>query len=698
MLGRLGFQMGLMLCTAAAALAQSTSITYQGVLRDATAPVNDQVDFEFSLFDAAVGGTQVGPLLTASDVGVVDGLFAVELDFGAGVFDGTPVWLRIDVRAPHDPGDTLPFVPLSPRQPVTPAPYALYALDGPGGASVWSQSGSDAYYDTGNVGIGTDTPGSIISNSKLDVFQGHVTVSNNFGFFSHNGAGTGIGAGLDTTPSDDVQVWAGGVPRASVTAGGNVGIGTTSPAATLDVRGRLALDDGGDAIVFTAASGGEQSRYLLVINSPTLSSASGLKAGGVLVSDDYSYAYPAKTDLIVKGNAGVGTAAPSAKLHVRGSGTAYGNHVAVIENTGGNNADGVAIKINNSNTNRHNNFVTFLDGQDRVTGRIEGFDFENNDWIDPPPLPNLNLNINLGITLRPASQWFNSGGPISVSLVGGEVPSLSFDWCNVVGINVLCGFDFDPGEFPAISVNAPPPAITGSPFTFSTPSITFTPPTQAQIDALVCWALENDLLGLVQADPFALQVASLQIAAAEICRDAGVVYGSKGADYAEYLERLDPSEKLRFGEVVGVFDGRISRNTRGATQVMVISRAPAVVGNQPAAEDLERFDRVAFIGQVPVLTRGPARIGDYLVASGDNDGAAVAVAPDDLRVADLSRIVGRAWSESDEAGAGFVQAVVGVRDEASGHVLRRQADEIATLTQQMTRITTMLERQGAFAE
>ncbi|MCX5692026.1 MAG: hypothetical protein NTV94_19890, partial [Planctomycetota bacterium] len=70
---------------------------------------------------------------------------------------------------------------------------------------------------------------------------------------------------------------------------------------------------------------------------------------------------------------------------VRTNGTLQGNHVALFENTGGADADGIAIKINNAQTNSTNNFVTFLNGLGGVAGRIEGFDFENFDWIAPPP-------------------------------------------------------------------------------------------------------------------------------------------------------------------------------------------------------------------------------------------------------------------------------------------------------------------------
>lgn len=90
---------------------------------------------------------------------------------------------------------------------------------------------------------------------------------------------------------------------------GNVGIGTTTPSAKLDIRGFMTLEAGTSPTLFTAASGGEQNRYLHLINSPTYASASGLKAGGILVSDSYSFADPGKNDLVVKGNVGLGAPA-----------------------------------------------------------------------------------------------------------------------------------------------------------------------------------------------------------------------------------------------------------------------------------------------------------------------------------------------------------------------------------------------------
>ncbi|MCA1817772.1 MAG: hypothetical protein LC746_15520, partial [Acidobacteria bacterium] len=101
--------------------------------------------------------------------------------------------------------------------------------------------------------------------------------------------------------------------------GGNFGVGAASPASKLDVRGHLLLDPGASPILYTSSAAGEQNRFLQLINSPTTPSASGLKAGGVLVADSYSFANPGKNTLIVAGNVGINTPAPAAKLHIVGS-------------------------------------------------------------------------------------------------------------------------------------------------------------------------------------------------------------------------------------------------------------------------------------------------------------------------------------------------------------------------------------------
>ena len=109
------------------AFAATPVFTYQGRLTDGGVPANGSYDLRFVLFDAAAAGTQVGSAVFVEDLAVTDGLFQVELSFGAGTFAGEDRWLETAVR----PGDSLDdYALLAPRQPINPVPYPLYALSG----------------------------------------------------------------------------------------------------------------------------------------------------------------------------------------------------------------------------------------------------------------------------------------------------------------------------------------------------------------------------------------------------------------------------------------------------------------------------------------------------------------------------------------------------------------------------------------
>lgn len=103
----------------------SSTFNYQGELRWAGQPANGPFDFRFVMYDAAVGGNQVGPVITRESVLVTAGEFNVPLDFGPTAFNGDGRWIEIGVRYPVLVD---PYATLSPRQSVTATPYALYAL------------------------------------------------------------------------------------------------------------------------------------------------------------------------------------------------------------------------------------------------------------------------------------------------------------------------------------------------------------------------------------------------------------------------------------------------------------------------------------------------------------------------------------------------------------------------------------------
>lgn len=96
-----------------------SSFSYQGRLKRAGDPYTGSCAFQFELWDAEAGGAQVGAL-ALPNVPVTDGLFAVQLNFGADQFRGQARWLASSVQCPGDPAAT----DLG-REPLTAVPYAL---------------------------------------------------------------------------------------------------------------------------------------------------------------------------------------------------------------------------------------------------------------------------------------------------------------------------------------------------------------------------------------------------------------------------------------------------------------------------------------------------------------------------------------------------------------------------------------------
>lgn len=140
--------------------AVTTAFTFQGVLKNSGSPINGQVDLQFRLYDAAVGGSQVGLTLSLNGVSLTDGLLTTSLDFGVTAFGGSQRWLQISVSPPNAGGG--PFTALTPRQPMTAVPYAMFALAGSG---QWTPNGTALNYTPGNVSVGTTS-----QNGKVTIY------------------------------------------------------------------------------------------------------------------------------------------------------------------------------------------------------------------------------------------------------------------------------------------------------------------------------------------------------------------------------------------------------------------------------------------------------------------------------------------------------------------------------------------------
>src|SRR5215218_88248 len=123
-------------CLTGAAFGQTSSFNYQGKLTETGASANGSYQFQFKLFDAAVGGAQIGSTLSDVSVTVSDGTFSANLDFGAASFAGADRYLDVSVR--KTAGD--PYTPLTPRQKVNSAPYATQAAKAADADAIGGQS------------------------------------------------------------------------------------------------------------------------------------------------------------------------------------------------------------------------------------------------------------------------------------------------------------------------------------------------------------------------------------------------------------------------------------------------------------------------------------------------------------------------------------------------------------------------------
>jgi hypothetical protein len=148
----------------------STAFTYQGFLRDSGRPANGRYDLRFALFDSADGGNQIGSVVFVNNVPVADGLFTVEVDFGAAPFNtGARRWIEIGVRPAGRPGG---HSLLTPRIELTPVPYAIYAQNVANNAVSANQLAND--------------PNSLskVSGGALSIVNGHLKRANNVYFYA----------------------------------------------------------------------------------------------------------------------------------------------------------------------------------------------------------------------------------------------------------------------------------------------------------------------------------------------------------------------------------------------------------------------------------------------------------------------------------------------------------------------------------
>jgi hypothetical protein len=179
-----------------------------------------------------------------------------------------------------------------------------------------------------------------------------------------------------------------------------------------------------------------------------------------------------------------------------------------------------------------------------------------------------------------------------------------------------------------------------------------------------------------------LGLLSFEIAEYEIFSHSnlGVTYQSGSGDYAEWLPRLNPDEKIVFGQIVGVFGGKVSKETNGTDMLMVVSKSPIVLGNMPPDSLGEaNCEKVAFMGQVPVWIIGKVNIGDFIVPYKSGTGFGKAIAPKELTIDMMDKIVGVAWSAGDKEFLNVVNMEVGLKSNEWVGFIKSNKKKIETL-------------------
>lgn len=308
---------------------------------------------------------------------------------------------------------------------------------------------------------------------------------------------------------------------------------------------------------------------------------------------------------------------------------------------------GIEVIINRNDPGHANNFVTFRNAGGNVMGRIEAERLseldQNNDY------QNTLADYDDAIS---DAEW--GVGVATTSAVLG-----AFDIAMAVGDLVAASSSVTPCVGFGFCVTAPIPSLI------------------VQAGITLGLAIANEIVLSLD-----VAAAGLSLDRAEDAKerfesayagDIGVTYASGNGDYAEWIPKADPNERMLPGQIIGVRNGEVSLNTDSADHLFVVSNHPIVLGNERPGKPGES-EKAAFLGQVPARIQGPVRSGDFILPNGRHNGHGIARAPEDLTLQDLTQVVGRAWESGTNEVLNIVNVAVGLNDVSSAlaHVVSNE--------------------------
>jgi len=179
--------------------------------------------------------------------------------------------------------------------------------------------------------------------------------------------------------------------------------------------------------------------------------------------------------------------------------------------------------------------------------------------------------------------------------------------------------------------------------------------------------------------------------------NVGVSFSSGAGDYAEWLPKEITNEIFYPGDIVGVTNGYVTKSTSGADKIMVISTRPIVLGNMPSEDDEINYEKVAFMGQVPVKVLGEVIPGDYILPDLIGSGFGRAVHPENMKLNDYKKIVGVAWSIMGNIadGLNLVNVAVGINTNDLTTVVHKQEEQLLALQSEQDQLRAKIEQSNS---
>jgi hypothetical protein len=301
----------------------------------------------------------------------------------------------------------------------------------------------------------------------------------------------------------------------------------------------------------------------------------------------------------------------------------------IVDGKGTGNYNGIAIRVDSDNPGNYNNFVTFLNKNGQMVGRIEGE--------------------------GPGEQFYN---PVYTKWTGQDAASVI-----VGGIDLNDAIKTNALHASAIA------AEVGKAVSASLPSVGFVSADVAETVAhgVVGAGDVIKLLASIHGTVGASIGLALGVAGAVLTQTGwearrGVAYKSGSADYAEWIEKENHREEFYPGEIVGVVSGKVTYDTDNSDHILVISTSPIVLGNDPGVDQEKYFEKIAFMGQVPIRIQGSVKEGDFILPSGENNGLGYAISKEDIALYQIPQIVGVAWADGENDVFNVVNCSIGLEN------------------------------------